>query len=94
MTLTEVAAAMRRLADAIDAEIAKSGDASDGKDKPMLDGDAAVGAAVMITYLRDLVAEGDRDVYDRPSLLVILESISRDGEIFPCGVGRMIWDAE
>lgn len=95
MTFTQQSAAMRRLADAIDRAVAsQSHDAETGKPTPVFENDAAVGAASMLCYLRDLVTTSDRDVYDRPTLLVMLEMISRDPELFPSGVGSIMWQAE
>lgn len=95
MTFTETAAAFRRLADGIDKVIrAQGADTDTGVAKAMLREDAAVGAAVMLTYIRDLATQANRDSWDRPSLLVMLECISRDAELFPCGTGVAIWNAE
>jgi len=95
MTFTETAAAMRRLADGIDKIVKQQGhDAETGKPKPMLDGEAGVGGAALLCYLRDCVTTAGRDSWDRPTLLVLLETISRDAEIFPCGVGATMWAAE
>lgn len=94
MTFTETASTMRRVADAIDQVVKDMGDTDNGSPKPMLTSEAATGAAVMLCYIRDLVTCGDRDSFDRPTLLVILETISRDAEIFPYGVGKTIWAAD
>jgi hypothetical protein len=95
VTFAETAAAMRRCADAIDKVVREQGrDCDTRRPKPMLTEEAAAGAACLLCYLRDLVTAGEREQYDRPSLLVILETISRDPEIFPCGVGQVIWNAE
>jgi hypothetical protein len=92
MTITETANAMRRIADALDNTVAKSGsDPDNGRPKPTFEYSTAVGAAVMLCYLRDLVTIGTRETYDRGTLLVLLETISRDAELFPCGVGAMAW---
>lgn len=89
MTYYEAASAMRRLADVFD-KVGKN--AKTGAPKPMMSEEMATGAAIMLTYLRDLVTTGNRDVYPREDLLVLLETMSRDNEMFPCGVGRLIWD--
>lgn len=97
MTFRQTASAMRRLADAIDSAVAVVGsaDLEPGMDtKPTFNADAAVGAAAMLCYLRDLVSGGGRETYDQASLLVILHTISEDAEIFPLGVGELMWNAE
>lgn len=95
MTWGEAANSMRRLADGIEKVIRQMGkDAETGLPKPMFADDTAVGAAVMLCYIRDLFTLGHREVYDRPSLLVILEAISRDKELFPCGLAQVMWQME
>lgn len=95
MTFREAASAMRRLADGIDKIVDSHGrDVGTGTPTPMLEGDHAVGGAAILCYIRDLVTTSGRETYDRPTLLVILEAISRDAQIFPCGVGTVIWNAE
>lgn len=94
MTFTETANAMRRLADGMDKIVRQRGDVDDQRPKPMLDGDGAVGAAVMLTYIRDLVTVADREDWSQGVFLVMLETISRDSELFPCGVGKLMWGAE
>lgn len=94
MTFTETANAMRRLADGMDRVVRQRGDAEIGHAKPTFEGDMAVGAAVMLTYIRDLVTTSERPGWSQGVVLVLLEMISRDGELFPCGVGKLMWDAE
>ncbi len=95
MTFQETASAMRRVADGIE-KIAKDfkHDPDNGKPKPMLEGEAGAGAAVMLCYLRDLITASSHEQWDRGTLLVLLETMSRDAEVFPCGVGELIWQAE
>lgn len=94
MTFTETAAAMRKLADGIDKVVSQRGDTDTGHPKPMLEGEASVGAAVMLTYIRDLVTTSNREDWSHGVVLVLLETLSRDAEFFPCGVGQLIWNAE
>ena len=95
MTFGETADVMRKAADAIDRVILQVGkDAETGMPKPMLEEDAACGAAALLCYIRDLVTVGNVENYDRGTLLVLLETISRDAEIFPCGVAKVLWAAE
>jgi hypothetical protein len=91
----ETAQAMRRLADGIDKVITKQGkDADTGKPKPMLEDELAVGAAAFLIYLRDMITSSPRDTWDKPTLLVLLETMSRDDEIFPCGCATVLWNAD
>jgi hypothetical protein len=94
MTFREMASAMRRLADGIDKIVASHGDEDNKRDKPMLDEEPALGAALLLRYIRDLVTNANRDEWDRGSLLVLLENISRDNEIFPCGIAKLVWAEE
>ncbi len=91
MTTQQMAAAMHRLADAI-------GKVSAGNIWKVPDGqlseDIAIGAAGLLCYLRDLFTLSNKDLYSRAEILVILETMSRDGEIFPNGVGELMWQAE
>lgn len=94
MTCKEAANSMRRIADAFDRIHPSVQNAEIGDPKPALKDDFAVGAAVLLCYIRDLVTAGSRETYDRPTLLVMLEAISRDAEIFPCGVAQIMWGME
>ncbi len=91
MTLEEMAISLRAVADAIeqipDAKLANF-------PKSMLRGEAGVGAAGMLCYIRDLFTVAGKDVFAREEILVILEAISRDQEIFPGAIGVLMWDAE
>ena len=92
MSTTETAHTLRRLADALE----KVGPGPTGFVKALLDGDAAVGAASFLCYLRDCFTASGKDVWRREELLVLLETMSRDREMFPCGIGSLMWqmDAE
>lgn len=52
------------------------------------------GCAGMLCYLRDLFTITDREQYDRAEILIILESISRDSDWFPTGIGVKLWGME
>lgn len=92
MSTTEIARTLRRLANALE----KVGPGPTGFVEAVLDGEAAVGAASFLCYLRDCLTASDKDVWRREELLVLLETMSRDGELFPCGIGSLMWqmDAE
>ena len=95
MTFSETASAMRKVADAID-RVSKqrgSADMQTGLRKPMLEGELAAGAGAFLCYLRDLITCGERETYDRGTLLVLLETCSNDSEMLG-GVGRLMWGAE
>lgn len=91
MTFSQAASSMRRLADAFD-KIGGSNNCN--KPAPMLDGDLAVGAASFLCYLRDLFTGAGKDQFSREEILVILETCSRDAEIFPAGVAILMWNME
>lgn len=88
MTTRETAATLRRLADAIDKLPGKLPIAGG------IDEDCAVGAGAMLVYIRDLLTTSPRGEYSTGELLVPLETISRDPDIFPAGVGNLMWAAE
>lgn len=94
MNFTETAAAMRRLADVMDELATKGTNIDNGHPVPMFNEQQAVGAASLIVFLRDLVMASDRKVYDKATLLVMLETVSRDAALFPCGTGTLMWQME
>lgn len=95
MTFSQSANAMRRLADEIDKVVAKIGDSQASKFTPQFTEGQAVGAAILLCYLRDLItASADNVVWDRPRILVLLHTIAEDNELFPCGVARILWQVE
>jgi hypothetical protein len=91
MTTHETAKAMRRVA-----EVMERLPSASLKDFPQdaLQGECAVGAAGLLCYLRDLFTLSDKTSYSQGEILVLLETISRDAEIFPCGTGKLMWAAE
>ena len=96
MTFSETAAALRKLADGLEKVLEKH----DGKDReigsptPLLEGDASVGAAAFLCYLRDLFTGTPKEAWTRDELLVLFETMSRDPEIFPCGIGQLVWQLD
>lgn len=94
MTFTDQARSMRRIADAIDRAVAMDKtDRETGIAKPLYDGEMAVGAAMMLLYIRDFVTAWNAE-FDRPMMLVALEAMSRDPDLFPCGIAKLMWDVE
>lgn len=91
MTAIETAAALRRVADAVQ----QAGSPSLAKfPTAMLQGEAAVGAAGYLCYLRDLITASPIQFWSQVELLVLLETMSRDREVFPLGIGVVMWDME
>jgi hypothetical protein len=91
----ETAESLRRIADAMDKSVMELGrDADTGIQRPHLSVEEAFGAAGLLCYIRDLITGGGKDVYRREDILVLLETISRDPSIFPCGLGVMVWVME
>jgi len=83
-TMERCAAALRSLPDA----------PMNGNPMPMLDGNFAVGAALFWSYLRDLFTASEMEQFSREKILVILETLSRDPEIFPYGVVELVANCE
>jgi hypothetical protein len=63
------------------------------RSKPMLDGDYAVGAAILWSYLRDLFTDAGKDVFRREEILVLLDVIQSDPDMFPPDLIAMVADA-
>ncbi len=95
MTGPELASVLRRLADALDT--LGNEPLYTGK-KPFLEGDNAVGAALLWSYLRDLfTGDGgpeEKSVFTREEVLVVLDLVSRDHDIFPPGLCDMVTMAD
>lgn len=53
-----------------------------------------IGAACMLCYLRDLFTATPRETFTRESILVILEAVSRDPELFSENEGVKAWSLE
>ena len=53
-----------------------------------------IGGAGLICYLRDLLTETPKESFTRGEILVLLESVSRDPDWFPSGVGIAMWQLE
>lgn len=90
MSTTETARTLRRLADALE----KVGPGPTGFVKAVLDGDAAVGAASFLCYLRDCFTGSKKDAWRREELLVLLHEMAHDKEMFPCGIALLLWEME
>lgn len=62
--------------------------------KSMLEGEAAIGAASFLCFLRDCITSSPKDTWTRVDLLVLLEVTSRDKQIFPSGIGTLLYSME
>jgi len=91
MTKQELSAAMRRIADAVD-RLESAGDIASRR--VMLSEDQAVGAAQMLCLIRDLITVSSNEVFPKGDLLVLLEVLSRDQDIFPLGLGVQFWNMD
>lgn len=60
----------------------------------MMDAEEAPAAAAMVCYLRDLFTITPKESFTREEILVLLETVSSDPEIFPCGIGVKMWEME
>lgn len=100
MTLQETSASLRKLADAFDRIRREKGEtnieilAGTTLSKPMFSEEDAVAAAGFLCYLRDCFTGSPKEVWSQGELLVLLEMISRDGEIFPLGAGQLMWQMD
>ena len=92
MTLKQLAEDYTR----IGAKLAEmeSGDCSLPFPKSMFDPENAVGAAALLCFIRDLFTATEYEQFSRDKILVLLETVSRDPELFPCGIGKTMWDVE
>ena len=90
MTTKDLADTMQRCADAL----RKLEETHMTGEKPVFQGDYAVGAAIFWSYLRGLLTEAGKDVFTRDELLVLLEAMSRDNEMFPAGLFEFIGNLE
>lgn len=64
---------------------------------PLIQGEHLIGAALFWSYLRDLITASPRDVWPREDLLVLLETLQRDRDLFLPGMIEMIaatWESE
>jgi hypothetical protein len=93
MTTAELADTYERLASGLRKIARTVGDGEVFPQKPIIHGDFAVGAAFLWSYLRDLFTAAGKDQFTRDELLVLLDTISRDGEIFVPGAMAMMADA-
>ena len=91
MTATSAASAMRKVAQAL--ERAGSFKLNEFPEA-MLEGETAVGAAAFLCYLRDCLTSSPKEHWSQGELLVLLETLSRDAEMFPCGIAQTMWNAE
>lgn len=82
MDTHELASAMRRIADVFD----KLENVKLAPGKPMLNESIQPGAAAMLIYLRDCFTVARKEVYTRDEILVILNTIQTDRELFTADV--------
>lgn len=94
MTYREIANSMHEMAKALEDISDGLADAECGLQLPYLDGEAAVGAAAIVCYLRDLITVSPKTSFSQGELLVVLEQIASDGEIFPAKIGIRVWEAD
>ncbi len=59
-----------------------------------LQDDCLLGAALLWSFLRDLLTVTERETWKREELLVALETIARDRDIFPAGLVELIADLD
>ena len=81
MTKAEFAGALRRIAEALDKLPMPSGAGMLFKEHPMLQGEYAIGAAALWSYLRDLFTATEKEMFSRAEILVLLDQINQDPDI-------------
>lgn len=79
MTFADTAKVLRRLADAFD----KVGERPWPKPKPTMEGDFAVGAIIHLLYQRDLFTATEKKTFTREEILVMIDTMGHDPEVFP-----------
>ena len=79
MTYGQLAHSFHRIADGLDS-LPASVTFAPG-DPPALEGGHAIGAALIISYLRDLFTASPKDLFRREEILVVLDEIQGDAEI-------------
>lgn len=95
MTYKDIPSSLRRIASALEKSPESAAAFFPGERKSAYFAeDQAVGAACMLVYLRGLFMDSGRPIWDIPALLVLLETISRDPDLFPLSIGTLIWEAE
>jgi hypothetical protein len=92
---SELSDVVRRLSRAVDSVAWKwrKEDPESRFPMPILQEEAAVGAAAFLCYFRDLITVSNKETFRREDILVILEMLSSDDELFPMGIGRLMWEA-
>lgn len=81
MTGPEAAAKLRKLADAIEKL-----DRCPVIKRDTLDEEQQLGAAFMVMFLRDLFTIANKDNFTREDILVLLNTVQNDSEIFTADV--------
>ena len=94
MTYASVATTMREMADVLDSLPDSERNQETGMEVPEFKPERVVGAGAMLCYIRDLLTASPHENYNRVDILVLLEMISRDSDILPCGIGVMMWDED
>ena len=93
MTVTELADTYERLASGLRRIKQEKGDGNvTPGQQPPIQGDFAVGAAVLWSYLRDLFTNAGKDQFTRDEILVLLDTVNRDSELFTPGAMAMMAD--
>lgn len=94
MTSHELAESFDHLAEALRKFEPFVPEHGEGREIAYLQGPYAVGAALFWSYLRDLVTGMGKDLMSKPELLVFLETVARDHEIFPPGLCELVADLD
>ncbi len=61
---------------------------------PIVGEQQALGAASLLCLIRDLFTGTPKESFSRGELLVLLETLSHDEQLFPHGIGTAMWAVE
>lgn len=92
MTLSQLAEDYTRIGAKL--SVLESGNSSLPFPRGLMDAECAAGGAAVLCLIRDLFTATPDETFSREQILVILETLSRDNDIFPCGIGTTMWDCE
>lgn len=92
MTLKELASDYTRIGAKLSA--LESGNSSLPFPRGLMDADCAAGGAAILCFIRDAFTATPQEAWSRGEILVLLEILSHDSDLFPCGIGTMMWDCE
>jgi hypothetical protein len=67
---------------------------TDNRSKPVFEGELLIGAAIFWSYLYGLLTDSPKEIWRREEILLLLETIQRDPELFVPNLLQMLGDVE